>query len=219
MLQFDIMEQHLQHLLIIKALQKSASFSVPPQLAITPTPLPSPSPHQGPFTPLMPTYLPSVLSSSIVCNHTNRQSDITSRNEYNYSLEKIGDGCDHTSVHTCSIYTPLLRYDQLLKERQRNNIFYQFQEGTILFPPTYKFDKRSSRYDSSSKKRVPSWTDRILYSALKTHRRDVNTKAIDQDNVVSVDMRKSLKLIEYYSEDSDASDHRPVVANFLFECI
>lgn len=43
-------------------------------------------------------------------------------------------------------------------------------EGPLHFPPTYKFDKgipaselRPLPYDSSDKKRVPAWTDRIFF--------------------------------------------------------
>jgi len=43
-------------------------------------------------------------------------------------------------------------------------------EGPLTFPPTYKFDKnvpaselRPLPYDSSDKKRVPAWTDRIFW--------------------------------------------------------
>ena len=38
-----------------------------------------------------------------------------------------------------------------------------FNEAAIAFPPTYKFDVGTSTYDTSAKRRVPSWTDRVLY--------------------------------------------------------
>lgn len=44
------------------------------------------------------------------------------------------------------------------------------REGPLLFPPTYKFDKgaaatgdRPLPYDSSDKRRVPAWTDRVMW--------------------------------------------------------
>ena len=47
-------------------------------------------------------------------------------------------------------------------------------------------------YDTSSKKRVPSWTDRILYK-----------------------MSSQVKLISYFcAQEIRASDHRPVYASF-----
>ncbi len=42
--------------------------------------------------------------------------------------------------------------------------FYRdYEEGEINFDPTYKYDKRSSKYDTSKKQRTPSWCDRILW--------------------------------------------------------
>ncbi len=38
-----------------------------------------------------------------------------------------------------------------------------FDQGAITFNPTYKFDKWSDEYDTSSKRRVPSWTDRQIF--------------------------------------------------------
>ena len=52
----------------------------------------------------------------------------------------------------------LLRYDQLNDMFQRGKIFHGFTEAEISFMPTYKFDVNTSIYDTSSKKRVPSWT-------------------------------------------------------------
>ncbi|MES1909561.1 MAG: hypothetical protein MHM6MM_002278 [Cercozoa sp. M6MM] len=53
--------------------------------------------------------------------------------------------------------------DQLSHQREHGLAFTSFQEGPLSFAPTYKFDPDSDTYDSSSKRRVPGWTDRVLY--------------------------------------------------------
>ncbi len=61
--------------------------------------------------------------------------------------------------------------DQCRREMAAGHIFRYMREGTIAFKPTYKFDKahpqrpRSDfmQYDTSEKRRVPAWTDRIFY--------------------------------------------------------
>ena len=84
-------------------------------------------------------------------------------------------------------------YDQLLNEKSAMRVFNGFFEEEINFPPTYKFDKQSLNYDTSKKKRIPSYTDRILFYAKS---------------------RKTISVSNYSSEMSVLiSDHRPVIAN------
>ncbi|XP_048204898.1 phosphatidylinositol polyphosphate 5-phosphatase type IV [Perognathus longimembris pacificus] len=57
----------------------------------------------------------------------------------------------------------LLRLDQLGREMRKGAIFKGFQEPDIHFLPSYKFDIGKDTYDSTSKQRTPSYTDRVLY--------------------------------------------------------
>jgi hypothetical protein len=50
----------------------------------------------------------------------------------------------------------------LRAEKNAGNVFAEFEEGKIKFPPTYKFKVGTHDYDSE-KVRIPSWCDRILY--------------------------------------------------------
>ncbi|CAD8174998.1 unnamed protein product [Paramecium octaurelia] len=58
----------------------------------------------------------------------------------------------------------LLNQDQLGKNKNRNQYLQNYQEGSIFFLPTYKYDKNCQIYDTSKKQRTPSWCDRILVS-------------------------------------------------------
>ncbi|XP_037793685.1 inositol polyphosphate 5-phosphatase E-like isoform X5 [Penaeus monodon] len=62
-------------------------------------------------------------------------------------------------------YEHLLQWDQLSQAQQKGEAFTEFKEGTISFPPTFKYDPGTDHYDSSSKQRVPSYTDRILFKS------------------------------------------------------
>eukprot|EP00936_MAST-01D_sp_MAST-1D-sp1_P002038 g2038.t1 len=58
----------------------------------------------------------------------------------------------------------MLKADQLaLAMSSKVKAFKGMVEGPVKFPPTYKFNPGQLVYDTSSKKRVPSWTDRVLY--------------------------------------------------------
>jgi len=85
----------------------------------------------------------------------------------------------------------MLHNDQLTWSMANSLVLDNFVEKTICFKPTYKLDLNSDKYDSSTKKRIPAWTDRILYVP-----NGITCTAYDADF--------SLK----------TSDHRPVYASF-----
>ncbi|KAJ4444390.1 hypothetical protein ANN_06182 [Periplaneta americana] len=66
-----------------------------------------------------------------------------------------------------------LQSDQLRNSRIEGSVFREFEEGPITFPPTYKYDPGTQRFDTSHKQRAPAYTDRILFKSKSTsHRRD-----------------------------------------------
>ncbi|EHB04822.1 72 kDa inositol polyphosphate 5-phosphatase [Heterocephalus glaber] len=65
----------------------------------------------------------------------------------------------------------LLQQDQLTREMKRGSVFRGFQEPDIVFLPSYKFDLGKDTYDSTSKQRTPSYTDRVLYRS--RHKGDI----------------------------------------------
>ncbi|KAL6114788.1 inpp5e [Pungitius sinensis] len=89
---------------------------------------------------------------------------------------------------------PLLEHDQLSKEMKEGSIFKGFQEAPIHFLPTYKFDIGCDVYDTTSKQRTPSYTDRIVF----------RSRQADDIRVVKYASCSSIK----------TSDHRPVVGVF-----
>ncbi|KAK3308403.1 Endonuclease/exonuclease/phosphatase [Chaetomium strumarium] len=59
----------------------------------------------------------------------------------------------------------LLPHDQLRRLIKERRVFHEgWKEGPITFLPTYKYDVGTvALFDSSEKRRPPSWCDRILY--------------------------------------------------------
>ena len=119
------------------------------------------------------------------------------------------------------MFDALLCNDQLTLLMRFNRVFSGFAEGPLNFFPTYKFDHIQVRievllfasyvcatqtsvdlfffyfscvdhYDSSQRRRVPSWTDRILY------KKDASTEVLSYCSAPDVKL----------------SDHRPVYATF-----
>ncbi|KAI0700745.1 inositol polyphosphate phosphatase [Cytidiella melzeri] len=90
-------------------------------------------------------------------------------------------------------YDALVAADQLRQALDDGSAFAGYEEGPLLFRPTYKYDYGSENYDSSEKMRIPAWTDRILYKG------------------------PSLSLTVYSRAELKGSDHRPVFAIFRAE--
>ncbi|XP_047554760.1 phosphatidylinositol polyphosphate 5-phosphatase type IV isoform X1 [Lutra lutra] len=65
----------------------------------------------------------------------------------------------------------LLQHDQLTQEMKKGSIFKGFQEPDIHFLPSYKFDIGKDSYDTTSKQRTPSYTDRVMYKS--RHKGDI----------------------------------------------
>ncbi|ODQ66298.1 DNase I-like protein [Nadsonia fulvescens var. elongata DSM 6958] len=91
-------------------------------------------------------------------------------------------------------YDKLYEADQLANQLKKNaNLRLRaFQEAPIKFAPTYKFDVGSDEYDTSEKRRVPAWCDRIFYKGTSG----------------------AIQPIEYKSHTVRVSDHRPVSGLF-----
>jgi hypothetical protein len=90
--------------------------------------------------------------------------------------------------------------DQLAIERTAGRAFAGWSEGELAFPPTYKLDRGSvDTYDTSAKRRVPSWTDRVMW----------RTKDISHGGKV---VCKSGADVYMSARGVRTSDHLPVVA-------
>lgn len=98
-----------------------------------------------------------------------------------------------------NLYDEILEHDQLIIEQKAGNVFKNFVEGPIMFPPTYKYDLFSDDYDTSEKCRAPAWTDRVLWK----RRKQVYESESDWNPG---------QLVYYGRAELKQSDHRPVIA-------
>ncbi|XP_062204534.1 type I inositol polyphosphate 5-phosphatase 10-like isoform X2 [Phragmites australis] len=91
----------------------------------------------------------------------------------------------------------LFEKDQLKTERE-SGVFRGWNEGKILFAPTYKYSWNSDNYAgddvaSKKKRRTPAWCDRILWHG------------------------EGIVQLSYIRGESKFSDHRPVCGVFIVE--
>ncbi|KAM7017997.1 inositol polyphosphate 5-phosphatase K [Tautogolabrus adspersus] len=115
-------------------------------------------------------------------------------------------------------YAMLLEKDQLNMAKDSETVLEGFQEGSLKFPPTYKFDVGTNTYDTSGKKRKPAWTDRILWRLRAT---------APAGAALSVGKRGSMsgltsgtKVTQHYYRsymEYTVSDHKPVSSIFTLQ--
>lgn len=86
----------------------------------------------------------------------------------------------------------IIKYDQLVNEMAKKQVFCGYTEGKITFRPTYKYDPGTDDWDSSEKNRAPAWCDRILYKGDRI-------RQLVYSNVMALQL----------------SDHKPVYSIFL----
>lgn len=110
--------------------------------------------------------------------------------DLNYRIENLTSERVKSCI-TAGEFDILYNNDQLKLQQERKKILVGFKEGHISFPPTYKYDIGTDKWDSSEKNRPPAWCDRILWKGEK------------------------IELLAYRSHpELRVSDHKPVSAIF-----
>ena len=84
--------------------------------------------------------------------------------DFNYRLDNIDADAAAACARAGDLST-LKKRDQLNKEKNAGRAFVGMSEAEISFAPTYKYDKHAPGlcFDSSEKRRVPAWCDRVLF--------------------------------------------------------
>eukprot|EP01129_Flabellula_baltica_P006797 TRINITY_DN2586_c0_g1_i1.p1 TRINITY_DN2586_c0_g1~~TRINITY_DN2586_c0_g1_i1.p1 ORF type:complete len:952 (+),score=154.71 TRINITY_DN2586_c0_g1_i1:100-2856(+) len=116
--------------------------------------------------------------------------------DFNFRLQGINR--DEADQHLNDQNWKRLRsFDELrIHKHENHDILSKFTEGKLTFPPTYKYDIGYNRYDTSEKRRVPAWCDRIIYKEKGSHY-----------------IHQTL----YTRGETTMSDHRPVYSTFEIE--
>ena len=98
--------------------------------------------------------------------------------------------------------TSLLPHDELQQQMKAGKAFHDgWQEGPIRFLPSYKYDVgKVGVFDSSEKRRCPSWCDRILYRT-RAGKQRYDAKVKEQEEI-----RKRDEEMKASGMDTDPED-------------
>ncbi|KAB5576116.1 putative PI phosphatase group protein [Coniochaeta sp. 2T2.1] len=96
----------------------------------------------------------------------------------------------------------LLPHDQLRRVIKERKAFHDgWREGPITFLPSYKYDVGTvSLFDSSEKRRAPSWCDRILYRT-RTDREHYEQKIKDEEEARKRDEEMKARGMDHAGDD------------------
>lgn len=128
----------------------------------------------------------------------------------NFRIEDFGLLFVRESI-TRHNYRELWEKDQLIIAKRHDPLLREFQEGPLLFSPTYKFDRNSDNYDTSEKKRKPAWTDRILWRLKRQPQASPSVSSL-LTSCFSLTLRSYISHMMY-----NISDHKPVTGTFDLE--
>ncbi|NWS96440.1 PI5PA phosphatase, partial [Mionectes macconnelli] len=131
--------------------------------------------------------------------------------DLNFRIESL-DICFVKYAIDSNVLSQLWEKDQLNIAKSTWPVLRGFQEGPLNFPPTFKFDVGTNKYDSSAKKRKPAWTDRILWKIKSPSAGLGAGKRRPSQGVLSVSQLCYCSHMEY-----TVSDHKPVAAIFAVQ--
>lgn len=103
-------------------------------------------------------------------NNKSERNTNSCEKDKNKNKDKVKDDFDNNEVKENAMdeniflqyfFKDFLEEEELKKLKEKELFIYDVDEAEISFPPTYKYVKGTSFYNLS--KRVPSWTDRILF--------------------------------------------------------
>ncbi|CAG0879555.1 unnamed protein product [Cyprideis torosa] len=110
--------------------------------------------------------------------------------DLNYRLDNI-DQDQLMRMIKDEAWEKMYLHDQLEAQKQTKKAFFGYEEGKIMFKPSYKYNPGTDTFNYSGGTRSPAWCDRVLWRG------------------------GPISLVEYRGhEEPNLSDHRPVSASF-----
>lgn len=141
--------------------------------------------------------------------HTNDMSKSEpSRTVSDHDQDDLPEDMDPASVQTT--ISSLLPHDELRQQMAKGKAFHDgWEEGPIRFLPSYKYDVGTvGVFDSSEKRRCPSWCDRILYRTLAAKQR-YDAKIKEQEEARKRDEEMKAKGIGAEGDEDILFDYDP----------